>query len=101
MKNKNLVNSFKKLSSQQQLVNEFKKAAKEIGEGEGFNPAIYKPLKEAVEKGLSYTEAKKYVESKVEGMVLGEADYKQMREKLFPKNSLGVIDSEGRAQLWP
>jgi len=85
MKNNNLINSFRKLTASQQLINKFKKAAAEIGEGEGFKPAIYNALKEAVEKGLSFQDAKEFVESKVGGLVLGEADYKQMCDELGKK----------------
>jgi hypothetical protein len=66
----------------------------EMEEGAGINPAIHDQLKDCVEKGHSYEEAKQHVADAVDGWDLSMEDYEEAKKK-FGKANEGMELEEG------
>ena len=62
-------------------------------ESEGINPAIYDQLKDCIEKGHSYEEAKKHVAAAVDGWDLSMEDYNEAKKK-FGKHERDGVELE-------
>ncbi len=66
----------------------------EMEEGAGINPAIFDQLKDCIEKGHSYEEAKQHVADAVDGWELSKEDYEEGKKK-FGKANEGIELEEG------
>ena len=70
----------------------------EMEEGEGINPAIYDQLKDCIEKGHSYEEAKQHVADAVDGWDLSMEDYSEAKKQFGKDHRDGVELEEGEGE---
>lgn len=75
---------------------------------EGVHPFVYKSLREAVEKGMSFEDAKSYVQSKAEGdFELQKEDYDEMKASFDKESQLvnvlvrvaDILDQGGHSDM--
>jgi hypothetical protein len=76
----------------------FNNEGMEMEEGEGINPAIYDQLKDCIEKGHSYEEAKQHVADAVDGWDLSMEDYSEAKKQFGKDHRDGVELEEGEGE---